>query len=87
MGRTSQPRTVTLTNPNGVDLNTGSIEVTGSGFQISNDTCAGKIPANNQCFVQVTLTPPATGSQKGTLTIHDFTGTKTYNVKVTGVGM
>jgi hypothetical protein len=70
VGSTSTPRTVTLTNQQGVALNIGSV-VASAGFAVATSTCGASLAAGASCTVGITFTPVAAGAVVGTLTFID----------------
>jgi hypothetical protein len=75
---------VKLTNTLG-----SAVPITGITFSLPDytetDDCAGQIPANGSCTVQVTFTPQAVGQRNGTMTVN-FTGATTQVITLTGLG-
>lgn len=49
------------------------------------DDCAGQLPANGSCTVQVTFSPQAVGQRNGSMTVN-FTGATTQVITLTGLG-
>ncbi|HVG91713.1 MAG TPA: choice-of-anchor D domain-containing protein, partial [Alphaproteobacteria bacterium] len=49
------------------------------------DDCAGQVPANGSCTVQVTFAPQAVGQRNGTMTVN-FTGATAQVITLTGLG-
>ena len=76
---------VTLTNT----VSTAA-PITGIEFSLSDysetDDCAGQVPANGSCTVQVKFVPQAVGSRNGTMTVN-FTGATTQVLTLTGEGV
>jgi hypothetical protein len=68
-GTTSGQQQITVTNSGTAALIISAI-ATSSEFNSTN-TCGGAIAVGDNCTIQVTFTPTASGSQSGTLTITD----------------
>ncbi len=85
VGSTSAPKTVTVTNHEGVSLNFSRIAVS-AGFAVSSDTCSPSIAAGATCTVGVTFSPVAKGAGSGTLTITDDAAGSPQTVRLTGSG-
>jgi streptogramin lyase len=83
VGRSSLPKTVTLTNHQTTSLSFSSI-VTSAGFGISSNTCGSSIGAGATCKVGVTFSPIASGAVTGTLTFTDNASNSPQTVSLTG---
>jgi hypothetical protein len=81
---TSFTSPVKLTNTLG-----SAVPITGVTFSLPDysetDDCAGQLPANGSCTVQVTFTPQAVGQRNGTMTVN-FTGATAQVITLTGLG-
>jgi hypothetical protein len=72
VGATSAAQPVTLTNTNNVALAVSSIAITtGATDFAQTNNCGSSVAAAGSCTINVTFTPPATGTLTGTLTITD----------------
>lgn len=80
----NQILTISLTNTLGT-----SLPITGITFSLGDytetDDCAGQVPANGSCTVQVKFVPQAVGARNGTMTV-SFTGATTQVLTLTGTG-
>lgn len=76
----SQP--VMLINSGSTAINIASINTSGPYSQTNN--CVSPLAANSNCTINVTFTPTAAGTQKGTLTVVDDAGTQTASLTGTG---
>jgi Divergent InlB B-repeat domain/Abnormal spindle-like microcephaly-assoc'd, ASPM-SPD-2-Hydin len=73
LGTTSDPQTVTLANTSGATVNFTDISIAGTNsgdFAVSANTCS-PVLNGNQCNVQVTFTPAASGNRSGVLNFSD----------------
>ncbi len=68
LGKTSSPKTVTLTNHLSTALPISSVTAVGD-FAISSNTCGASVGAGLNCQVGVTFTPTIVGLRSGTLRI------------------
>ena len=82
-GTTTPAQSVTVSNSGGVAATLGLATMTGN-FSISANSCGGTLAAGTQCSVGVVFAPTTTGTQNGTLSISDSSGTQT--AALTGVG-
>jgi hypothetical protein len=91
VGETSNPRSVTVTNPGTGPLYLNSIEMRGENwrnFSIVEDTCTGKtIAPNRSCIVDVRFTPTATGDSRASLVLTDNAQDSPQKVGLTGKGI
>ena len=89
VGATSAAQPVTLTNTNNVALAISSIAITtGAGDFAQTNNCGSSVAAAGSCTINVTFTPPSTGTLTGTLTITDNadgTAGSTQTVALTGI--
>ena len=88
VGSTSAPQAVTLTNTANVALAISSVAITtGSSYFSQTNNCGTGVGASGGCKINVTFTPPSTGTLNGTLTVTDNTGGvagSTQTVALTG---
>jgi hypothetical protein len=78
---------VTLSNAASSALSVTSIGITaGSSNFAETNNCGSSVAANSSCTINVTFTPPASGSVTGTLTIVDAVGTQAVSLSGTGAG-
>jgi sugar lactone lactonase YvrE len=85
IGKTSSPKSVTLTNHQMVSLTFSSI-VTSASFAVSSNTCGTSIAAGANCTVGVTFSPTAKATINGTLTLNDNAANSPQTVSLTGTG-
>ncbi len=71
VGVTSAPLHVTFINEGTAAISINSVQITGSSFAISSNSCPASLGAGKNCGIFVTATPAALGPQTGTLTISD----------------
>jgi hypothetical protein len=65
-GSSGAPRTITVTNPSSVSVNTSNLVLNGP-FVMMNDGCSGQpIPSNGMCTFQAEFAPPQGSSGKMT---------------------
>ncbi|MBZ5492509.1 MAG: choice-of-anchor D domain-containing protein [Acidobacteriia bacterium] len=66
-----------------------AVPITGISFSVPDysetDDCAGQVPANGFCTVQVAFSPQAVGQRNGTMTVN-FTGATAQEMTLTGSG-
>jgi hypothetical protein len=90
LGRTSAPRTVTMTNRGGDSLSVTTVTLVGSNpgdFQIVSDTCAGHaLPSGYTCSTSVTFRPGADASRTASLTYSDSSASSPQHVALSGRG-
>jgi hypothetical protein len=88
-GTTSTQLTVTVTNPNAVDLMITNVAVTGD-FIIAHDGCTGVLPSaahgTDTCPVDVEFSPSQKGLRKGTLVFTDDAVAGSQSVGLSGTG-
>ncbi len=78
---------VTLSNAASSALSITSIGITaGSSNFGETNNCGTSVAASSSCTINVTFTPPTSGSVTGTLTIVDAVGTQTVSLSGTGAG-
>lgn len=85
VGTTSNPITVTLTNPgtSGLDNLTLTAPV---GFQLVNNTCTATLGPGASCSTGVVFAPTSAGAQNGILTVTSSTASATAAVSLVGTG-
>jgi hypothetical protein len=81
----SAAQSLTLTNSGTATLNITSIVASAPYAQTT--TCGATVAAGANCSISVTFTPPATGSQPGTITVTDDAATSPQTVNLTGTGV
>jgi streptogramin lyase len=92
-GAVSNPKPVTISNPNGNDaqpITISSIAVGGDDagdFAVSNPNACGTLNPGQSCKIEVTFTPGALGKRSATLTITDTSGNSTGPVELHGTGV
>lgn len=88
VGTTSASQTVTLTNNESTALSITSIAISGTNAAdfAETDNCVGSVSAVASCTINVTFTPPATGTRVGTLTIANNLSGSPLAVPLTGTG-
>ncbi len=84
VGTTSAEQTITITNKAEVAIDITNVEATGD-FHETN-TCLGFLGPGLKCTVQVTFTPTATGTRKGTLTVLDDWEGSPRKISLAGTG-
>jgi len=84
VGTTSAAQTVTLSNTGSAALTITSIVASGD-FAASN-TCGGSLAAGGNCSISVTLTPTASGTRTGSLSVTDNATGSPQTVSLTGTG-
>jgi hypothetical protein len=84
----STAQTVTLANTGNMPLTLTSISITGSnsGDFTQNNTCGTTVGGGENCAIEVTFTPAATGSKSGALTIVDNALDSPQQAIITGTG-
>lgn len=82
---TSAPKTVTLTNNQGISLNLLAPGITGN-FSLIGGSCGSNLSAFSKCTYLVTFTPPSVGSFMGSLTINLGGSNPALIVSLTGTG-
>lgn len=83
-GTTGVTRTVTLTNPNGIDVTALSVGVSGAGYSRTT-TCGSSLGAGLSCTVTVKFAPSTLGASAGRLLIAS-SADDTPSVPLSGVG-
>jgi hypothetical protein len=82
----SNPITVTLTNPDGVNsLGSFSLAVT-AGFRLASTTCTSTLAAGASCTALVEFAPTSPGAQSGSLTVSSSALTSGAFVSLSGRG-
>ncbi len=76
---------VTLTNSGATPVGIASVTVAGSIEFTESDVCAGKVPGNGTCTLQVNFAPRSTNGSTGTMTINLADGAQ-YVVSLSGSG-
>ena len=84
VGATSAAQTLTLNNTGTGSLNIASIAASGD-FGETN-TCGTLVAVGGSCTINVTLTPAATGTRAGTITVTDDAGNSPQTVNLLGIG-
>ncbi len=84
VGVTSPSQAVTLTNNQSVPLTISSIATNGDFAQTN--TCGSTLNAGANCSINVTFTPTATGSRRGTLWVYDGVSGSPQAASLTGTG-
>ena len=92
VAQTSAPGTVTVTNdsPRLVTIQTVGIGGTnGADFALGGGTCGAGTPLapGGTCTVIVSMTPSATGTRSGTVTITDDSAIATHTIALSGLGL
>jgi hypothetical protein len=82
---TSAPKTVTLTNNQGISLNLLAPGITGN-FSLIGGSCGSNLSAFSKCTYLVTFTPPSVGNFTGSLTINLGGSNPAMIVTLTGTG-
>jgi hypothetical protein len=91
VGTVSAPHALTIANTGNIDLEVGSVMITGpaaSAFVIQSDGCTGRrlVPAAS-CYIEVRFAPTSGGSQRAELTISSTDVRRpTVRVPLTGMG-
>jgi hypothetical protein len=75
---------VTLTNAGNATLNVGILQIAGDFAQINN--CPSTLASNSSCTLNITVTPTASGTRNGTLTISDNAQGSPQVLNLAGVG-
>jgi subtilisin family serine protease len=88
---TSAARSVTLTNCGTAPLTINSVSLVGTNpgdFAKASDTCSGaNVAPGNNCVINVTFRPTATGLRNATLRISDDASGSPHTVALSGTGM
>ena len=73
---------VTLTNSSSaaIAITSATITTGSSNFAVTSNSCGSSLAGNANCTITVTLTPPASGTVGGTLSIVDAAGTQTVSL-------
>ncbi|MFG1807425.1 discoidin domain-containing protein [Streptomyces sp. NPDC049040] len=82
VGNTSDPQTVTLTNPTSRPVRIASISITGV-YALSG-TCGAFLAPGATCSVDIRFVPTRRGDRNGSLTVSDGTSAGRYQVHVSG---
>lgn len=85
VGQTSTPERISLTNTGDAQLTVTSISVSGD-FAIPTNYCGEGVRPGTHCDIYVTFTPPALGTDTGTVTFTDNASNSPQTVSLTGVG-
>ena len=75
---------ITISNTGASTTTLQAASVSGAGFSISANTCGTTLRSGTGCTVAITFTPTAIGTQAGTFTISDDSGTQTASLS--GIG-
>lgn len=81
----SPARTITIHNPNSIDIAITSIESSDPQFAPSG-SCMGSVAANSDCQVSVVFTPSSDGKKSGKLTVVSGASSKALSIGMTGQG-
>jgi hypothetical protein len=84
IGTSSAAQAVTLTNAGNATLNVGILQIAGDFAQINN--CPSTLASNSSCTLNITVTPTASGTRNGTLTISDNAQGSPQVLNLAGVG-
>ncbi|HYL59494.1 MAG TPA: hypothetical protein VEU51_11520, partial [Candidatus Acidoferrales bacterium] len=85
---TSASRPVTFTNASAGTLDAPSVAVSGTGFMLTANGCAGVLPAGGGCQVSAAFKPPGVGKFKnGLITFTDAAAKSPQHVKLVGAGL
>jgi len=84
VGTTSQPQSVTLSNPGSSALSVISIVASGDYAQTNN--CPASLPSGANCTVNVTFSPTSGSTRNGYVTFNDTDPTNLQTVTLTGTG-
>ena len=88
VGKTSQPRTVTISNPSGTPFTISTIRVAGfdaSDFAQTNN-CPAKLAPGAQCTISVTFTPRIKGKRSADVRLSDSVPGSPQFISLTGKG-
>jgi hypothetical protein len=88
VGKSSSPKTVTLTNVGNSKISITSITITGSDpndFTQTN-TCGSSIGGGDNCTITVTFSPTANGSRSASVSVADGGGGSPQTVALSGTG-
>ena len=80
-----QTSSLTLTNSLSTPVSISGITISSGDFTQTND-CAGQIPAQGTCSIQVTYVPQTVGQSRGTLTVN-FVGAVAQATTLTGISV
>jgi hypothetical protein len=89
VGTTSGAKTVKVTNTGNTPLSISDLTISGNfAIAASGTTCAknGTVQPSTSCQINVTFTPTAKGTRKGTLTITDNTENSPQSISLSGQG-
>jgi hypothetical protein len=90
LGKTSAPKTVTLTNIGAAPISISQVGISGADageYRVSSDACTGvSVPAGGTCSVAVSVAPSAQGVPSATLTFTDNALASPQTVALTGDG-
>jgi hypothetical protein len=89
VGTASAPKKLTLANNQDVVLNIASIGFAGTNptdFKVKATTCTSQLPAQSKCTISVTITPGASGSRSGVLTVTDDADDSPQQAQLQGTG-
>lgn len=86
LGQTSGPVTVLVSNSGNADLDIGAITVNGP-FALQGTCSAGtSVKPGSDCSLQVSFTPPATGSFTGTVSLSEGAADSQHRMSLKGEG-
>ena len=85
----TDPDFAPLINTNNQPLTSRGIAILGTNFgdYAETTTCGSTVPANSSCEINVTFTPSATGTRRGSVYLRDDGGGGAQRVKLTGNGV
>jgi hypothetical protein len=90
VGVDSIAQTVTVTNVGVAPLSVSGVALSGpdlGDFQIGTNTCTAAVPVGNQCTIDVSFFPAASGAKSATLTITSNSVPASNTVPLTGTGV
>jgi FG-GAP-like repeat len=87
IGKTSRPKSASLTNFNANPLTILSIDITGANSKdfAQTNNCGTGLPANGSCKIQVTFSPSLVGSENASLKV-TYQSSGTLSMPLSGVG-
>jgi hypothetical protein len=85
VGSTSNPQTLTVTNPGNGALTVSGVQVVGDFAQSNN--CTTVAASGGTCAIQLTFTPTASGSRAGSLVLTDSAANSPQLVSLSGTGL
>jgi FG-GAP-like repeat/Abnormal spindle-like microcephaly-assoc'd, ASPM-SPD-2-Hydin len=85
VGTSSSAQTVTISNPSAASFNISSVAASGPFTQTNN--CPATLAPGQNCTINVTFSPTATGSATGAITLTDTTHASPQAIPLTGTGV